>query len=332
MDGQANVGPGFCGKFAAVVNCRLPMLGINQRQLHLLRACLSGVVLTALGGCGGLSKNLALPKVSGPIPVSGQHEPTAAERAYWDQLAPARVIYIGETHNNNADHVYQLEVLKGLKTRGNEVTVGWEMFDRTQQGWLDAWNAHHLSTDTLLSKTDFQRHWGTYSVLYEKILRWSQGEGVASLALNAPDGLSHKLAQGQPLAPEERALLPTGFQPLPGGYEHFAAQMGASPHEGANLENFYKAQVLWDETMASRIVEHLAAHPDGKLVVLLGRGHVEGGFGVPAYVSQKTEAAQLVVYPGGAPADEATKPKGQLAQGRAKNPVRLGWNVRSIER
>lgn len=303
-----------------------------QFSLIALRACLGGMVLVILGGCGGMSKNLALPKAGGPIPVSGSHEPTAAERAYWDQLAPARVIYIPETHNNDADHVYQLEVIKGLKARGNEVTVGWEMFDRTQQGLLDAWNARHLSTDALLTKTDFQRHWGTYSVLYEKILRWTQGEGITSIALNAPDALSHKLAQGQPLAPEERDLLPTGFQPLAGGYEHFTEQMGTSPHEGANLENFYKAQVLWDETMASRIVDFLAAHPDGKIVVLLGRGHVEGGFGVPAFVGQKTAAAQLVVYPSGAPAEESARPRGQLAEARAKNAVHLGWNVRSIGR
>lgn len=264
-------------------------------------------------GCTNLNKALALPKAGGPIPVSGLHEPTAAERAYWDQLAPARVIYIAETHNSNADHAYQLEVLKGLQTRGAKFTVAWEMFDETQQGLVDDWNAHHLGTDAFLEKTDFQKRWGTYSVMYEKILRWTQSEGVTSLALNAPDTLSHKLARGQPLDPAEQTLLPTGYQPLPGGYEHFTAQMGENPHGGANLENFYKAQLLWDQTMATRIVNFLGAHPDQKLVVLLGRGHVDGGFGVPAFVGQKTDAAQLVVYPGGVPPEE-TAAGGRVAQ------------------
>ena len=46
---------------------------------------------------------------------------------------PTRVIYIGETHNNDADHEYQLDVLKGLHARGVRFAVAWEMFDFTQQ-------------------------------------------------------------------------------------------------------------------------------------------------------------------------------------------------------
>ena len=163
---------------------------------------------------------------------------------------------------------------------------------------------HHLSTDSLIEKTDFQNHWGKLSVLYEKILRWSLVEDVTSLALNAPGAMSRKLAQGAPLDPDERGMLPAGFRPLPGGYEHFSEQMSQNPHGGASLENFYKAQLLWDQTMATRIVGYLSTHPDEKLVVLIGRGHVEGGFGVPAFVSQKTDAPQLVIYPGGAPESE----------------------------
>ncbi len=245
------------------------------------------------------------------MPVDAPRQETAAERAYWDQLAPARVIYIGETHNNDADHEYQLDVLKGLHARGARFTVGWEMFDASQQALLDAWDNRHLSTDALLQKTDFLAHWGGFSVFYEKILRWTLIENVPSLALNAPASLSHKLAQGMDLDESERALLPSGFHPLAGGYEHFGEQLAHSPHGGASLENMYKAQLLWDQTMASRIADYLASHSDGKLVVLVGRGHVEGGYGVPAYVSQKTDAAQLVIFPEGVAPVE--KPHGTIA-------------------
>ena len=273
----------------------------------------SAVLACLNAGCAG-NKALALPKAGGPIPVSHERDLTPAEHAYWDQLLTAQVIYIGETHNSNTDHEYQLEVLKGLRSRKTRFVLGWEMFDRTQQPLLDEWDAHRLSTEELLEKTDFQRHWGVYSVMYEKILRWTQMEGVPSLALNAPDTLSHKLAQGEPLDPADQALLPVGYQPLSGGYEHFTEQMGENVHGGANLGNFYKAQVLWDQTMATRIVEYLAVHPDDKIVVLLGRGHVDGGFGVPAYVAQKTSAAQLVVYPGGVPPEEKREEGARVAR------------------
>ena len=261
-----------------------------------------GVALLFVGtACSNFNSRLPLPKVGGPIPVSAPHEQTPAERAYWDQLALARIIYIGETHTSNADHEYQFEVLRGLKARGVAYTIAWEMFDSPQQPLLDAWQLRRVSTDSLLDKTDFQRHWGTFSVMYEKILRWSQAEGIPSLALNAPPALGHKLAQGQPLDPAEQQMLPTDFRPLPGGYEHFTEQMGQNPHPGASLENYYKAQLLWDQTMATRIVDYINAHPERKVIVLLGRGHIDGGYGVPAFVSQKTDAPQLLVYPGDVP-------------------------------
>lgn len=271
-------------------------------RLSLRRACLGFITACALSACTGQNRGLTLPRQAGPVPVSSPRQPTAAEQAYWDQLAPARVIYIGETHNSNSDHEYQWDVLKGLKARGVHFTVGWEMFDVTQQDLIDQWSARQINTETLLQKTDFQAHWGTLSVLYEKILRWSLPEGVPSLALNAPATLSHKLALGQPLDAGEKAMLPSGYYPLPGGYEHFSEQMAGSPHAGAETRNLFQAQLLWEQTMATRIVEFLGAHPDEKLIVLIGRGHVEDGFGVPAFVMQKTDAAQLVVYPGGSPA------------------------------
>ena len=282
-------------------------------------AAIATAVMLLASGCKTPNSALTLPKEAGPVPVNLPRQETTAERAYWEQLAPARVIYIGETHNKDSDHEYELDVLKGLRARNVRFTVAWEMFEVPQQGLLDAWDEHHLSTESLLQKTDFQAHWGSFSVLYEKILRWTQAENVASLALNAPAGLSHKLAMGTPLDPDERAQLPDGFHPLPGGLEHFGEQMAQAPHASANLENFYKAQLLWEQTMATRIADYLAAHPDGKLVVLIGRGHVEGGFGVPAFVSQKTDAAQLVIFPGGAP--PAERSHGTIAWLRVFSPA-----------
>ncbi len=292
---------GLCPRNRALPSGR-PLEALRTFRFHPVRAVACVVLALGVTACNNFNSRLPLPKVGGPIPVSAPHEQTPAEKAYWDQLAPARIIYIGETHTSNADHEYQFDVLKGLRARGVVCTIAWEMFETPQQTLLDAWGLHRVSTDGLLEKTDFQRHWGTYSVMYEKILRWSQSESIPSLALNAPATLSRKLAQGQPLEPTEQQMLPTGYHPLPGGYEHFTEQMGQNPHAGANLENYYKAQLLWDQTMATRIVDYLHAHPERKLIVLLGRGHMEGGYGVPAFVSQKTDAPQLLVYPGDAPA------------------------------
>lgn len=282
------------------------------------------VVPVLLFGACAHQRELALPRprpgpAVTPLPVAS-HVVTPEEKAFWSSLAEARVIYVAETHDRESDHLYQFDLLRGLRARGVGYSLGWEMFEAPQQPLLDAWARGNLTTEGLLEKTDWQQRWGRYSDVYEKILRWSRAENIDSIALNAPAALSGKLARGEALSPEERGQIPTGYRPIPGGFERFSEQMGQNPHAGAagaeGLKRYYAAQLLWDQTMAENIVGYLRAHPDGKLVVLLGRGHVEGGYGVPAYVRQKVDARQRVLFPGESPGAEGEE---------NARPPRVAW-------
>ncbi|OAI42880.1 hypothetical protein AYO41_03260 [Verrucomicrobia bacterium SCGC AG-212-E04] len=235
-------------------------------------------------------------------PRSASSGPPATPE-FWARLAAAEVIYIGERHTEAGDHDYEFEIIKGLKARGIPFAIGWEMFDVSQQPLLDAWQSGSTDLATLLRQTEWAKHWGKYSPTYERMLRWSRGAGVENYALNAPGSLSRKIAQGQPLTPEEKLLLPRGFRPLPGGLSHFKSQMGSHPGSGPiNYERYYRAQTLWDQTMADRVVQFRGRNPGRKLVVFAGRGHVEDGFGIPPYVKQKLPALrQEILLPGTAP-------------------------------
>ena len=294
-----------------------PIASSLPRRSALSPLGLAPLLLFLLSACAHQGGDLALPRprpgpAVAPLPVAS-HVTTPEEKAFWGALADARVIYIAETHDREGDHVYQFELLRGLRARGVGYSIGWEMFETPQQEFLNAWARGSLPTEGLLEKTDWQRRWGHQSGTYEKILRWSRSENIPSVALNAPATLSGKLARGEALGPEELALIPSGYRPIPGGFEHFSEQLGQNPHVGAagseGLKRYYAAQLLWDQTMAESIVAYLRAHPEGKLVVLLGRGHVEGGFGVPAYVKQKTDARQRILFPGETPgAEEESRP------------------------
>ena len=50
--------------------------------------------------------------------------------------------------------------------------------------------------------------------------------------------------------------------------------------------------------MADRILEFKRRNPKVKLVVLTGRDHVFGGYGIPFYLRQKAGLQQLVLIPG----------------------------------
>jgi hypothetical protein len=49
--------------------------------------------------------------------------------------------------------------------------------------------------------------------------------------------------------------------------------------------------------MARTILEFHKKNLAARLVVLTGRGHVQGGFGIPNYLHQKSSAKQLVLLP-----------------------------------
>jgi len=176
--------------------------------------------------------------------------------------------------------------------------IGWEMFDETQQTAIDAWASHSISFKEMIAKTGFQQNWGVYSPVYERILQTAGDARVPNIALNAAPALVQKTARGTPLSPGEQTMLPTGFVSNEEAYKNFLTMMGGHPGMSeADRRRFFAAQNVWDQTMARRILEFKRGNPEVKLVVLTGRGHVFGGYGIPFYVKQKSELRQMVLLP-----------------------------------
>jgi uncharacterized iron-regulated protein len=217
---------------------------------------------------------------------------------FWHGVAVADVIYIGETHSDRASHEYELDLIRGMIRRGIRFAVGWEMFDRSQQADLDRFDQHKLSLNDLLTQTGFEKSWSRYSPLYAEILKTTGKAKIKNVALNAPSGLAHKVARGEPLSSTEESEIPKEFTVPAGAYQNFVQLLGDHPgiQEG-DLSRFFAAQNLWDQTMARTILEFRQKYPKTKLLVLTGRGHVKGGFGIPNYVSQRSSAKQLVLFP-----------------------------------
>ena len=218
------------------------------------------------------------------------------DTAFWNAVKQADVIYVGETHDDPADHAYQIQLIRGLLARKLCFAVGWEMFDWTQQALLDDWHRRRISLDELLSRTGFQKSWGLYSPAYSRILKITGQNRIRSIALNAPAELPRKIAHGENLTKEERRMMPEGFVATEGGYKNFVSMIGDHPGmQRTDLRRFFDAQEVWDQIMAARILEFTKGHPGMKLIVLTGRGHLPGGYGIPFYVRQKSNLKQLVL-------------------------------------
>jgi uncharacterized iron-regulated protein len=232
----------------------------------------------------------------GKLPSGG--EQSAREGEFWTRIADAKVIYIGETHDSRRDHEYELALIRSMIRSRMHFVVGWEMFERSQQCELDRFNERRMPLAELLARTGFEKSWGSYSPLYARILEVTAHARIPNIGLNAPTTLAHKIAEGEPLSFNEKKQIPKEFQVPAGAYRHFVQLLGEHPGmKQHDLPRFFAAQNLWDQTMARTILEFHKKNLATKLVVLTGRGHVQGEFGIPDYVRQKSSAKQLVLLP-----------------------------------
>lgn len=216
-------------------------------------------------------------------------------------LDGVRVVYVGERHDQRADHDAQRAVIAALLARDPSLGIGMEMFQRPYQAPLDAWVAGTIDEAELLRATEWEARWSLDFALYRPILGLARDHRLPVRALNARTELTRAIAREgmDALAPELRAELPE-IDADDGA--HRAMVMDAlSEHPGlepARRERFYSAQLVWDETMAASVAAALAAPgAPARLVVLAGRMHVQAGLGIPRRAARRGAEPFRVLLP-----------------------------------
>jgi len=219
-------------------------------------------------------------------------------------LAPARIVYVGEVHDNLEDHRVQLEILKAMNERfPGKVAVGMEMFRRPSQSKLNQW------LEGSLGDKDFRKlwieNWGMEMGYYQELLTFIKGNKIPLIALNASQEWEAKVGMKgiNGLSAEEQKELPQIDRTDP--YHRQALQaifkghgpMGQQGGEG--FTSFYDTMLLWDETMAESIARYLSS-PEGadkKMVVFAGGFHVGYGFGIPRRAFRRLPEPYRIVIP-----------------------------------
>jgi len=211
-----------------------------------------------------------------------------------NQLAQANVVYLAETHDRVQDHQAQLQIMRSLASR-RTLVIGMEMFQRPFQWALDQYLAGQISEAELLRLTEYQRRWGYDWELYAPILRFARAEQIPVLALNTPSEVTRKVSRTglDQLSFAERQWIPSISTILaePDAYRQRIRQIYEEMHQGkgtsAGFEQFFLAQVLWDETIADRIAIALRRSPESLIIVLAGQGHILYGDGIPDRVQRR---------------------------------------------
>ncbi len=134
-----------------------------------------------------------------------------------------------------------------------------EMFQRPFQPVIDHYLAGEIAEAELVAQTEYEARWGFPWEVYAPVLRFARANQIPVLALNTPREITRQVS-GQGLASLEeedfRYIPPLEAIDLSNdNYRDFvAAAFGDhNGHGSFNFENFFAAQVLWDETMAETI-------------------------------------------------------------------------------
>lgn len=275
------------------------MMTLGFRQSSQLCALTLGVLL--LWRQAIAAQELADPRLPDPAllnsTVTNPAQPTltySVPTALAD-LAAADVVYLGETHDSRADHAAQLQLIQALYAQNPELAIGMEMFQRPYQEAIDQYLAGTLSEADLRQRTEYDQRWGFPWAYYAPILRFAKEHQLPVLALNTPTEVTRRVAQKglDALTNWDRQWIPPveEIRTDNAAYQQFLRPIYDDFHQGhgssQGFENFFLAQVLWDETMAEGIANFLHANPTHQVVVLAGQGHVVYGYGIPDRVMRR---------------------------------------------
>jgi len=270
---------------------------------------LAGLFL--LAGCAGLmpgdqsGEGMPYPLKENPKAEEIVHLPTGLKvslHGLVDMISGATLVCVGETHDNIHAHRVELTIIRELFHRfPGRVAIGMEMFRAPQQEVLDRWAKGELSELEFLKAVKWYENWGSDFGYYRDILDFAKENGIDVVALNPSKEVQEEVRRGglDNVSADLKAKLPEIGEADPYQRAAMKAVYGSHlPTEGM-FDSFFRVQMLWEETMAERIVGYLKS-PRGegkKMVTITGGWHVRYGFGLPKKVVRRLPLPYVIVQP-----------------------------------
>ncbi len=267
------------------------------------------VLMLSLFSCASLTPRPASDEpapLDAPFPpgtiIDTQRNKAVSFEDMMKDLETVRIVYVGESHTNMAHHEIQLQVLRALHDRLPDICVGMEMFARPYQDILERWSAAEISEDVFLRKTHWYANWRYDFSLYRPLLHYIRENHISLYALNIEFHIPSRIAAGG-----EDNLLPYQKQQLPDRMnlsddDHRNYVRGVYEHHGEHVtgqyrfEDFYAAQVVWDEVMAESITRFIG---DRVMLVFTGKGHITDYFGIPRRAWNRGGLSYRTILPQG---------------------------------
>jgi uncharacterized iron-regulated protein len=242
---------------------------------------------------------LVLASCAAPRP---QAAPESA--AVLDAVAAADVVFVGEEHDDRAQHEYEARLLAALydsNASGRPLLLGMEMFQRPFQEPLDDYVAGRIDEREMLRRTQYFSRWNWDYTFYAPLWRFCRERGIRVVALNADQAISRKTGREglAGLTGDERSQVAAEIDLGNAAHrERIIGMFTGGAHKVAEdrLQKLYEAMTLWDETMAESAAAALAAAgPGARMLVVAGSGHVRTGTGIPDRVARRAPGLRRAI-------------------------------------
>lgn len=233
------------------------------------------------------------------------------------RLAQTDVIVIGEYHGHQASHLLQSQLQAALYRQNPLQVLSMEQFNMDNQAAVDAY-LHDETGETEMMEDS--RAWDNYRGSYRPLVEFARQHSLPVVAANAPAAVVRCVGREgagylNKLPKAERQPLPSNpFMDTLAYREKFTAAITNS-HRAKDdamrmrIDNAYKAQLLRDNTMASRILAARQAHPGHQVIHTTGTFHSEEHLGTVALLKQRApDMSVAVISPAVWPADANDAP------------------------
>ena len=232
-------------------------------------------------------------------PASGE---TLAGEQVFKRLERSRIVLLGEFHTSSAHHRWQHYMLSALHSRNTNMMVGLEMLPRSKQSVLDAWSTGKLTEEEFLERSEWQKVWGYDAGFYLPLLHFARLNRLPTIALNIDRELVSQVGEkGWQALTEEQRMGLSDPAPASDDYRNSLALLytyklslddeteddkAGQPDldevlRSDGFSNFVEAQLTWDRAMAEALAAAHRRDPSAIVVGIIGRGHLEYGYGIP---------------------------------------------------
>lgn len=207
-----------------------------------------------------------------------------------ETLKKKDIIYVGEFHQIPEVISFQMDLVSGLVRKGIHPAIGLEIFNVLQQKLLDYYISRVIPFELFISLYDMSPE-GFDLNHYINLIEIAAKKRLKVIALTIPKNIAAGVAR-YGLDREALKTFHLKSREIKNCSKEYKKAIGSiykkHPHEEITEKNFVLAQSIKDEMMAETIAYYLTTEPVGTpLIVIVGRGHIEYGFGIPERVKQK---------------------------------------------